>query len=196
MIGRLRGILLEKKPPQLLIDVSGVAYELQAPMSTFYLLPEINQQLVLHTHLVIREDSHQLYGFFEERERSLFRTLIKINNIGPKSALTILSGIEPNAFIRCIMENDAASLSRLPGIGKKTAERLIVEMKDRLSNLEVSSKEETILKSSGNAAVQDAISALVALGYKQQDARQAIARIEKSNLSSEELIRLALQHML
>lgn len=197
MIGRLRGILLEKQPPQLLLDVQGVGYEIQAPLSTFYRLPEIGQPITLLTHLIVREDAHILYGFAEERERNLFRNLIKVTNVGPKSALTILSGIEPNAFVRCVMDNDVTSLAKLPGIGKKTAERLVVEMRDRLSawqeqlvTTELTSLHET------NRAVQDAISALVALGYKPQEARQAVLRLEKNNLSSEELIKLALKNIL
>lgn len=197
MIGRLRGILLEKQPPQLLLDVQGVGYEIQAPLSTFYRLPEIGQPITILTHLIVREDAHVLYGFIEERERNLFRNLIKVTNVGPKSALTILSGIEPNAFVRCVMDNDVTSLAKLPGIGKKTAERLVVEMRDRLSawqeqivTTELSSPHET------NRTVQDAISALVALGYKPQEARQAVLKIEKNNLSSEELIKLALKNIL
>ena len=134
MIGRLRGILLEKQPPQLLLDLNGICYELQAPMSTFYRLPEIGQSITLYTHLIVREDAHLLYGFSQEHERTLFRTLIKVSGVGPKSALTILSGIEADAFVRCVMDNDVASLSPLPGIGKKTAERLVVEMRDRLAD--------------------------------------------------------------
>src|SRR5438132_10841926 len=124
MIGRLQGILIEKAPPQLLLNIAGVGYEIQAPMSTFYRLPEVGEEVILHTHLVVREDAHILFGFSQLQERSLFRTLIKVSSIGPKSALTILSGIEPDIFVRCVMEQDTATLSRLPGIGKKTAERL------------------------------------------------------------------------
>lgn len=199
MIGRLRGILQEKQPPQLLLEVSGVSYEVQAPMSTFYRLPDLGQEITLFTHLVVREDAHLLYGFSQEQERSLFRTLIKVNNIGPKSALSILSGIEADAFVRCVMENDVTSLSRLPGIGKKTAERLVVEMRDRLSAWQEQSGENLSnyqTKELGNPAVKDAISALITLGYKSQEARQAVTRVEQQGASSEQLIRLALQNII
>jgi Holliday junction DNA helicase RuvA len=198
MIGRLQGILLEKKPPQLLLNVSGVGYEVQAPMSTFYRLPDVGQEIVLITHLVVREDAQILFGFSQERERTLFRSLIKVSNIGPKSALTILSGIEPDVFVRCIMESDAASLSRLPGIGKKTAERLVIEMRDRLDDWQENAGTNETLQftSTANAAVEDAISALISLGYKPQDARRAVQKIEKQDVKSEELIRLALRNYL
>lgn len=198
MIGRLRGILLEKKPPHLLLDVNGVSYEVQAPMSTFYRLPELGLETMLYTHLVVREDAHLLYGFAQEHERSLFRTLIKVNNIGPKSALTILSGIEADAFVRCVIDNDVASLSRLPGIGKKTAERLVIEMRDRLSSWQEHGIETLPLKQEefSSAAVKDAISALITLGYKPQEARQAVLRVEHRDASSEQLIRLALQSII
>jgi Holliday junction DNA helicase RuvA len=194
MIGRIQGILLEKKPPYLLIDVHGIGYELQAPMSTFYRLPDINKEVILLTHLVVREDAHILYGFSQERERTLFRNLIKVSNIGPKSALTVLSGMEPNTFVHCVMNNDTASLSRLPGIGKKTAERLVIEMRDRLSDWHdnIAIDEPLKLPEIRNAAVQDAISALIALGYKPQDARRAVLKIENQNFTREELIRQAL----
>lgn len=200
MIGRIEGILLEKKPPHLLVNVVGVGYELQAPMTTFYRLPEVGQKVLLHTHLVVREDAHLLYGFSQEEERALFRNLIKVSNIGPKSALTILSGIEPDAFVRCVMDQDAASLSRLPGIGKKTAERLMIEMRDRLSDWQPhgTADETTAQNNTTNSAVQDAISALISLGYKPQDARRALLKLEAQkvdtkNATSEALIRLALQ---
>ena len=197
MIGRLQGILLEKKPPQLLLNVGGVGYEVQAPMSTFYHLPDIGKEIVLLTHLVVREDAQILFGFHQEHERSLFRNLIKISNVGPKSALTILSGIEANAFVRCIMDSDTASLSRLPGIGKKTAERLVIEMRDRLADWQATSTSSDLpVTTSENSAIEDAISALITLGYKPQDARRAVQKIEKQDAKSEELIRLALRNYL
>lgn len=199
MIGRIQGIVWEKKPPQLLINVGGIGYEIHAPMSTFYHLPQVGCEVVLQTHLIVREDAHILYGFLQERERSLFRSLIKISNIGPKSALTILSGIEPETFVRCVIENDMVTLAQLPGIGKKTAERLVVEMRDRLGNWQNENMENNLapLKSStGNQIIEDAISALVALGYKPQDARRVILRIDSADMSSEELIRFALQNMM
>jgi len=203
MIGRLSGKLLEKQAPLLLIDVAGVAYEVYAPMTTFYQLPEIGAALTLHTHMIVREDAQLLYGFAQKQERALFRSLIKVNGIGPKLAITILSGIEPEGFVRCITENDTATLVRLPGVGKKTAERLIVEMRDRLSDWmegELPTGSLTVLKnefsSAAQTAINDAISALVSLGYKVQDANKAIHKIsERDQLSSEALIRQALQQV-
>lgn len=203
MIGRLTGILIEKQPPHLLLEVNGVAYELQVPMSTFYDLPELGQKVILHTHLVVREDAHLLYGFYSLQERRLFRALIKVNGVGPKLAITILSGIEPHDFVRCIQDNDTAALSRLPGIGKKTAERLIVEMRDRLTDwldteLTVTSVNQITLATGSVPAstVNDAISALVALGYKTAEASKAVQKIkDHHSLSSEQLIRQALQQV-
>ncbi len=195
MIGRLTGILLEKQPPQLLLDVNGVGYEVEAPMTTFYKLPEVDQKLRLFTHLVVREDAQLLYGFYTEEERRLFRTLIKVNGVGAKMALTILSGIEAQDFANCIHDNDTARLIKLPGIGKKTAERLIVEMRDKLDDWEVkltvSGAFSTPMASS---AESDAISALVSLGFKPQEASKSISQLNIEGLSSEEIIRLALKN--
>ncbi|MCK4950240.1 MAG: Holliday junction branch migration protein RuvA [Gammaproteobacteria bacterium] len=198
MIGRLRGMLLEKKAPHLLLDVSGVGYEIDAPMSTFYNLPEPGNEIILHTHLVVREDSHTLFGFFSESERSMFRSLIKISGVGAKLALTILSGISVDGFITCVEHHDAATLIRLPGVGKKTAERLIIEMKDRIKTLEGASSTDTgrIHPVSGGKvnSVEDAVSALIALGYKPQDASRMVRGIDHDpDLPSQEIIRLALQ---
>ncbi len=199
MIGRLRGVLIEKQPPQLLIDISGVAYEVSAPMSTFYKLPTTGEEITLHTHLVVREDAQQLYGFHSIAERKLFRSLIKVNGVGPKLALTILSGMTTDEFVHCIVNDDAASIKRLPGVGKKTAERLIVEMGDRLTDwhTEISHTTSTttaaIDLSKIKSATQDAISALIALGYKPPIASRAVSKIYQEGLTSEELIRLALQ---
>ncbi len=191
MIGRLKGILLEKAPPELLVDVSGVAYELAAPMSTFFSLPEIGQSVTLHTHMVVREDAQLLYGFARLSDRSLFRSLLKVSGIGPKAALAILSGMESETFVVCVQNNDVASLTRIPGIGKKTAERLVIEMRDRLDDINVAA----VLKGSRQNASQEAIGALIALGYKPQEASRAISTIEDEALSSEELIRFALKNM-
>lgn len=195
MIGRLRGTLLEKQPPQLLIDVNGVGYEVEAPMTTFYKLPEINQEVRLFMHMVVREDAQLLFGFFTEEERRLFRTLIKVNGVGAKVALGILSGIEAQDFANCILNNDTTRLIKIPGIGKKTAERLVVEMRDRLDSWEIKvSASESVGKQTTAFSVEsDAISALVSLGYKPQEASRAIANIEIDGLSSEEIIRLALK---
>ncbi|KGE77194.1 Holliday junction branch migration protein RuvA, partial [Halomonas salina] len=136
MIGRLRGTLIDKQPPWLLLDVAGVGYELEASMTTLVALPGVGEDVVLHTHLTVRDDAHLLYGFAREQERALFRALIKVNGVGPKLALAILSGMDEDAFIRCVMDDDVKSLTRLPGVGKKTAERLIVEMRDRFPHWE------------------------------------------------------------
>lgn len=198
MIGRISGILLEKQAPDLLIDVQGVAYEVQAPMSTIYQLSELGQTVTLHTHFVVREDAQLLYGFANQRERSLFRTLIKVNGVGPKLALTILSGIESDEFVRCVRDNDTATLVRLPGVGKKTAERLLVEMRDRLKDWHVdgAAVAEGVASLPGaNDVIAEAESALVALGYKPQEAAKAISSVSDEGASSEQLIRSALKNM-
>lgn len=201
MIGRLRGALLEKKPPHLLIDVQGVAYELQASMHTFYRLPDLSQTVSLHTHFVVREDAQQLYGFFEESERLLFRTLIKVNGVGPKLALTILSSINPDEFVYCVTQQNSARLIALPGVGKKTAERLIIEMRDRLSDWHTESPSiaseytEQASPSLPRKRVQDAISALVTLGYKPQEASKALHQVDPEVTTVEEMIRFALKRM-
>lgn len=198
MIGRLRGTLLEKRPPHLLLDVHGVGYEVDAPMSTFYALPAVGEEVVLHTHLIVREDSHTLYGFSSDSERSLFRSLIRVNGVGARLALTILSGISAGEFVRCVEFQDAVALTKLPGVGKKTAERLIVEMRDRLREWEGGAGASDTLQQrpAGGPAnnVEDALSALVALGYKPQDAARMVRGVgESAGMSSEEIIRSALQ---
>lgn len=199
MIGRISGVLLEKQAPELLLDVNGVGYEVHAPMTTIYQLPELGQAVTLHTHFVVREDAQLLYGFADLQERSLFRALIKVNGVGPKLALTILSGIDSGEFVRCVRDGDTVSLVRLPGVGKKTAERLLVEMKDRLKDwqLDTASVESgaTTTVSKGSI-VGEAESALIALGYKPQEASKAISAVNNDNVTSaEELIRLALKNM-
>ena len=201
MIGRIRGTLLEKQPPEVLIDVNGLAYEVQAPMTTIYQLPADGETVTLHTHMVVREDAQLLYGFADLQERTLFRTLIKVNGVGPKLALTILSGIESDDFVRCVRDGDTASLVRLPGVGKKTAERLLIEMKDRLKDWTVgdtaqADRGDDPIVSSGTM-LADAESALVALGYKPQEASKAVAAANDGTIdSSETLIRLALKSMI
>lgn len=200
MIGFLRGKLQAKTPPSLLLDVNGVGYEVEAPMTTFYTLPPIGSDVVLHTHLVVREDAHSLFGFATLTDRQMFRTLIKVNGVGPKLALAILSGQTAEEFQRCIQQNDSQALVRLPGVGKKTAERLIIEMRDRLPAL-VESEVDTGSNSTSSVAPiaafatpkQDAISALCALGYKPADASRMVQAIEVQDKSCEEIIRLALQ---
>ncbi len=198
MIGFLRGKLVHKAPPFLVLDVNGVGYEIEAPMTTFYDLPALNQEIKLHTHLVVREDAHILFGFFAEAERSLFRTLIKVNGVGPKLALTILSGQSAEEFHRCIHDNDTQALVRLPGVGKKTAERLVIEMRDRLPELEESSVA-SVNHQSGVSPIsivnpkQEAISALCSLGYKPLDASKMVQNISADDKTCEDIIRLALQ---
>ncbi len=197
MIGFIRGKLAAKTPPQLLLDVQGVGYEVEAPMTTFYDLPAIGEEVKLYTHLVVREDAHILFAFSTEADRLMFRTLIKVNGVGPKLALTILSGQSADEFHRCIQDNDVQSLVRLPGIGKKTAERLIIEMRDRLpknpaadDNQSPRTEGETLSQSNPK---QEAISALCALGYKAQDASKMVQNIAAQDLSCEQIIRQALQ---
>jgi len=194
MIGFLRGVLVLKKPPSLLVDVQGVGYEVDAPMSTFYGLPEIGGEVLLYTHLSIREDAHSLFGFISETERSLFRTLIKVNGVGAKLALGILSGLSAEEFHRAVEYQDTARLVRLPGVGKKTAERLIIELRDRLPELgTVTLPGAGTLPMPEASPVDDATSALVALGFKPQDASQLVRKISVEGKTSEEIIRLALQ---
>jgi len=198
MIGRLVGELIQKKPPQLLLDVNGVGYEIEASMTTFYDLPDIGQRTVLLTHMVVREDAHLLYGFATEAERTTFRHLIKVNGVGAKLALTILSGMSGAELARCVHDNNVTALVKLPGIGKKTAERLIIELRDKLKDLlPVSGSGVT---ATGGARVElvinpeeEAISALEALGYKPQEASKMVRALDTNGLSSEDIIRQALQ---
>ncbi len=205
MIGRLRGTLAAKQAPELLVDVNGVGYEVSAPMTTFYRLGAVGDEVTLHTHLVVREDAQLLFGFATHEERTLFRELIKVNGVGPKLALGILSGIEAEVFVRCVQDGDVSTLVRIPGIGKKTAERLVIEMRDRLRNIgavEVKGGTPSFIAAAPATPTQDAQSALETLGYKPQEAARAIAAIEKvaagnneTGLSSEELIRRALRSL-
>ena len=196
MIGFLRGILVLKKPPSLVIDVNGVGYEVDAPMSTFYGLPEVGGEVLLHTHLAVREDAHNLFGFISETERTLFRTLIKVNGVGAKLALGILSGLSAEEFQRAVEYQDTARLVRLPGVGKKTAERLIIELRDRMPELgTVTLPGAGTLPLPQASPVDDATSALIALGFKPQDAGQLVKKVSVEGKSSEEIIRLALQSM-
>lgn len=200
MIGRIRGTLLEKQAPDLLVDVHGVGYEIHAPMTTIYKMPAPGEPVELFTHLIVREDAHLLYGFASAQERALFRALIKVNGVGPKLALTILSGMDVEDFVRCVRDNDAAGLVRLPGVGKKTAERLLIEMRDRLRDwhadgLAVAGGSAQLPKRD-NDYLLDAESALIALGYKPQEATRMVAAANKGGnpASSEELIRAALKN--
>lgn len=193
MIGLLRGKILAKQPPSLLLDVHGVGYEVDAPMTTFYDLPEVGAEVTLFTHLAVREDAHTLYGFIALSDRTLFRSLLKVNGVGARLALTILSGMSAQTFIACVQAGDADALVKLPGIGKKTAERLIIELRDRLEGM--TPTESTPHKASMVAAspVEDAVTALVGLGYKPQEASKMVRVIDTADMSSEDIIRSALQ---
>ena len=200
MIGRLTGLLIEKRAPQILIDCHGVGYEIDVSMTTFYQLPEAGEQLSIWTHLLVKEDSHTLIGFSNEQERKLFRQLIRINGVGAKLALTILSGIDNREFAHCVSQNDVSTLTRLPGVGKKTAERLIIEMRDKLIDLvpesQIVSGDQSSGVEPGRSHKSEAIEALQALGYKPVDAEKMIRQVEPgmaSNESAADLIKKALQ---
>ncbi len=202
MIGRIRGILEVKKPPYLLVDVNGVGYEIHVPMSTIYKLPEIGGMVSLFTHFQVREDAQILYGFFEERERVLFKALIKVSGVGPKLALTILSGMDVLHFIQCVDKRESGMLVRLPGVGKKTADRLIVEMAGKLDvslafgeSLSRKLFEDKVDVSSPIVIEEEAVSALIALGYKPPEASRAIGKVLYEGATSQDLIRKALQSL-
>ncbi len=202
MIGRLRGEILLKRPPHLLIDVGGVGYELEAPMSTFYDLPAVGETVTLVTHLAVREDAHVLYGFARERERDLFRSLLKVTGVGAKMGLAILSGMDAPRFVQCVEQEDVHALTRLPGIGTKTAQRLVMEMRDRLDSLGAgfsAAAASGLSRGSGREsggpddALADAVSALVALGYKPAEANRMARAADQGATTSEEIIRSALR---
>ena len=193
MIGSLIGLVKEKTPSAILLEVNGIGYEISVPLSTSFQLPNVGESAYLLTHLVVREDQHSLYGFATGEERKLFRSLIKISGVGAKLAITILSGTNVSGFIKSVVNEDIDALVHLPGIGKKTAERLIVEMKDKIS--EISSDENSLSQSKESSAVAEAINALVNLGYKTKDARTILDKIESDGLTVEELIRQALKSL-
>jgi Holliday junction DNA helicase RuvA len=207
MIGRIHGHLLEKAPPDVLVDAGGVGYELQLPMTSFYQLPAVGETCTLYTHFVVREDAQLLFGFADKLERGLFRELIKANGVGPKLGLAILSGMSAKQFLQVVQHEDVTSLTRLPGIGKKTAERLVVELRDRLAkftqNLETSGSELLVagsLDNGGENAIvalsgvkEEAMSALVALGYKPPQASKMVNAVYQDGMDSEALIRQALK---
>lgn len=200
MIGRLQGLLAEKQPPHLLVDVNGVGYAVEVPMSTYYQLPEIDQKVTLHIHQVVREDAHLLYGFYEKKERELFRELIRLNGVGPKLALALMSTLSVNEMIETVRQQNTAALIKVPGVGKKTAERLLIELRDRFKAWEGGTEPTTALSAEvaitnpASSAEMDAVSALVSLGYKPQDASRAVSLVaNKDELTSEELIRRALK---
>ena len=201
MIGRLRGIILEKQPPTVLIEAGGVGYEVQMPMTCFYELPELNQEAIIFTQFVVREDAQLLFGFNSKQERALFRELIKVNGVGPKLALAILSGMSAQQFVTAVEKEEIAALVKLPGVGKKTAERLVVEMKDRFKGMHgdlfatdvpfalTSEAPDTAT----NDAEGEAVAALVALGYKPQEASRMVSKVGKPDADCETLIREALR---
>jgi Holliday junction DNA helicase RuvA len=193
MIGRLTGVIAVKEPPALMLDVNGVGYEIEAPLSTFYDLPAVGERVTLHMHLVVREDAHLLFGFVRDTDRRLFRSLLKVNGIGPRVALAILSGLNHNELVQALAKEDIARLTRVPGVGRKTAERLVVEMRDRVELLGAGDS----APFSGVAAdpVSEAIGALVALGYRAPEASRAVDAIKESGLATEELIRRALRSL-
>jgi Holliday junction DNA helicase RuvA len=195
MIGFLRGQLLQKHPPALLVDVGGVGYELQAPMSTFYALPALGEEVKLHTHLVVREDAHLLYGFATEAERRLFRDLLRVSGVGPKIGLALLSGMSVDAFLLCVEAQDVEALVRVPGIGRKTSERLLIEMRDRIRAL----GEGGALPGAGGSvpgaggAAAEAFAAMVALGYRPAEVVRLLKSVKTEAAATEEIIREALK---
>ena len=197
MIGRLQGKVIEKQAPDLLIDVQGVGYEVLVSLNTFFGVPAVGEAVTLHTHFVVREDAQQLYGFATQSERQLFRYLIKVNGVGPKMALAILSGMSANDFAICVHNNDIATLVKLPGVGKKTAERLLIEMRDKIGDVDATAAGSAAGSRSTKPDIsQEAESALIALGYKPTDAAKIISRVANESVSDAgELIRLALKSM-
>jgi len=189
-------LLLRKEPPALMLDVGGVGYELEAPMTTFYELPAVGERVTLYTHLVVREDAHLLYGFVREAQRRLFRELLKVNGVGPRVALAVLSGLSDDEFSRCVAEEDIARLTKVPGIGRKTAERLVIEMRDKLpKDIPMPASTTTAGPVAPGDPVSEAVSALVALGYKPNEASRAVRSASTKGLSAEEIIRQALKGM-
>ncbi|WP_154139942.1 Holliday junction branch migration protein RuvA [Photobacterium damselae] len=206
MIGRLRGTVLEKQPPEVLLEVGGIGYEVQMPMSCFYELPEVGQEAIIFTHFVVREDAQLLYGFNKKSERELFREVIKANGVGPKLGLAILSAMTASQFVLSVEQEDITTLVKIPGVGKKTAERLLVEMKDRLKGWgegdlftpaqDTAASNAPIQNPSSQARAEDeAVSALVALGYKPQQASKVVSQVAQPKMSSETIIREALRSM-
>lgn len=211
MIGRLSGIIAEKFPPEILIEVAGVGYEVTMPMTSIYALPELNEHTIIYTHFVVREDAQLLYGFSNTTERKLFRLLIKVNGVGPKLALAVLSAMSADQFVSCVRHDDLSGIVKIPGVGKKTAERLLIEMRDRLKDWQNSStpvtdamplqldSEQTFINSTNDNAYNnkgDATNALVSLGYKQIQADKAVKLVYTEGMSSEDIIRHALKSML
>ncbi|WP_076418865.1 Holliday junction branch migration protein RuvA [Colwellia sp. UCD-KL20] len=204
MIGRLRGCLLEKTAPEVLIECNGVGYEVTMPMTSIYTLPEINQEAIVYIHFVVREDAQLLYGFANKTERKLFRLLMKVNGVGPKLGLAILSSMSADQFVSCVIHDDLSTIVKIPGVGKKTAERLLIEMRDRLKDwqLDTSSSEidniivpNQIENTFVNDERGDAINALISLGYNQSQADKAVKSVFEKGMKSENIIRNALKAM-
>jgi Holliday junction DNA helicase RuvA len=197
MIGRLKGIIVDKNAPQIIIDINGLGYEVETPLSTFCRL-RLGETEVLWTHLVVREDAQLLYGFSEKEERALFRLLLKVSGVGPKLALALLSGMEPNAFLRCIESEDISTLTKIPGVGKKTAERLMIELRDRIKELmpHSATPSERLTLTSPLSPVAEAEQALMALGYKPLEAQKAVALVKNQHDDTAGLIRAALKAMI
>ncbi len=197
MIGHLNGKIISKNPPEVLLEVGGIGYEVLCPMSTFYQLDNLSEDVLLFTHLSIKEDGHTLFGFITKDEKNVFRELIRVNGVGPKVALAILSNLSVNSLVQCISTEDADLLAKTPGIGKKTALKLIVELQDRLSKLELigsSLEPSKELKQSSNPNTRQAIEALQSLGFKAKEANKMVLKIDDQDLSTEQIIRLALQN--
>jgi holliday junction DNA helicase RuvA len=192
MIGRIRGVLVKKEPPALMVEAGGIGYELEAPMTVFYELPAAGETVTLYTHLVVREDAHLLFGFVRESQRRLFRNLLKVNGVGPRVALAVLSGLSDDEFVRAVQSQDVQRLTHVPGIGKKTAERLIVEMRDKLAAEPTS---DAPAAAPGKDPVAEAVTALIALGYKSNEASQMVRSIASQGLTTEQIIRQALKGM-
>jgi holliday junction DNA helicase RuvA len=193
VIGRLTGTLARKEPPSLLLDVNGVGYELEAPMSTFYDLPAAGERVTLYTHLVVREDAHLLYGFTRESTRQLFRSLLKVNGVGPRVALAVLSGLSEQELLTCLAHEDIARLTKVPGIGRKTAERLVIELRDKVDLAGAPAAGAARQATVPADPVSEAVSALIALGYKPNEASRAVSSVPNEGLKSEDIIRQALK---
>lgn len=201
MIGRLHGIILEKSPPEMVLDVQGVGYELLLPMTSFYNLPAVNEPATVFTHLVVREDAHLLFGFAQKQDRTLFRELIKTNGVGPKLALAILSAMSVSEFANAVEQEELAKLTKIPGVGRKTAERLLVELKGKFKGItqtDLFSEQpaQRIVASERPDPTDEARDALIALGYKPTDAEKMIKKVAKADATSEQLIREALKNSL
>ena len=196
MIGHLKGKITSKNPPEILIEVEGVGYEVLCPMSTLYAMDDLTEDILLFTHLSIKEDAHTLFGFISKDEKNVFRELIRVNGVGPKVALAILSNLSVQSLVECISTEDADLLAKTPGIGKKTALKLIVELQDRLGKLELTGTLEKtrVLNQSSNPNSKQAIEALQSLGFKVKEANRMVSKIEDQGLSTEQIIRLALQN--